>query len=137
MPVIDWADASDGTIATNAAASKTRIATAARLNSRIVNLLDCNEAPDAVRRDLVAGRGAKSYTRAIAWRQNVDDRIDIATLDTRLKLLLPEEYRDSYEAMQPKPMGSAPLKYDADGHVAWDQIWGSFCDLAMAGGPPH
>jgi hypothetical protein len=21
--------------------------------------------------------------------------------------------------------------------VAWDQIWGSFCDLAMAGGPPH
>ena len=90
-----------------------------------------------MRRDLVAGRGAKSYTRAIALRQNVDDRIDIATLDTRLKLLLPEEYRDSYEAMQPKPMGSAPLKYDADGHVAWDQIWGSFCDLAMAGGPPH
>jgi hypothetical protein len=21
--------------------------------------------------------------------------------------------------------------------VAWDEIWGSFCDLAMAGGPPH
>jgi hypothetical protein len=21
--------------------------------------------------------------------------------------------------------------------VAWDRIWGSFCDLAMAGGPPH
>jgi hypothetical protein len=24
-----------------------------------------------------------------------------------------------------------------DGNVAWDRIWGSFCDLAMAGGPPH
>jgi hypothetical protein len=34
-------------------------------------------------------------------------------------------------------MGSAGLKYDIDGRVAWDQIWGSFCDLAMAGGPPH
>ena len=34
-------------------------------------------------------------------------------------------------------MGSAALKYDADGQVAWDEMWGSFCDLAMAGGPPH
>src|SRR6188472_1553862 len=34
-------------------------------------------------------------------------------------------------------MGSAGLKYDSDGKVAWDEIWGSFCDLAMAGGPPH
>src|SRR4029453_6882508 len=58
-------------------------------------------------------------------------------LDARLKTLLPEEYRDSYEEVQPKPMGSAPLKYDAEGQVAWDEMWGSFCDLAMAGGPPH
>jgi len=58
-------------------------------------------------------------------------------LDARLKTLLPEEYRDSYEQMQPKAMGSAPLKYDAEGLVAWDEMWGSFCDLAMAGGPPH
>ncbi len=34
-------------------------------------------------------------------------------------------------------MGSAGLKYGGDGKVAWDEIWGSFCDLAMAGGPPH
>src|ERR1700741_5118609 len=61
----------------------------------------------------------------------------LETLDTRLKTLLPEEYRESYEQMQPKPMGSAPLKYDAEGLVAWDEMWGSFCDLAMAGGPPH
>ncbi len=64
-------------------------------------------------------------------------RSSLETLDARLKTLLPEEYRDSYEEMQPKPMGSAPLKYDAEGQVAWDEIWGSFCDLAMAGGPPH
>jgi hypothetical protein len=34
-------------------------------------------------------------------------------------------------------MGSAPLAFDVDGNVAWDRMWGSFCDLAMAGGPPH
>ena len=58
-------------------------------------------------------------------------------LDGRLKTLLPTEYQETYEQMEPKPMRSAGLKYDADGQVAWDQIWGSFCDLAMAGGPPH
>jgi len=58
-------------------------------------------------------------------------------LDSRLKTLLPTEYQETYEQLEPKPMRSAGLKYDADGQVAWDQIWGSFCDLAMAGGPPH
>jgi sirohydrochlorin cobaltochelatase len=67
----------------------------------------------------------------------VDDRRELEELDLRLRTLLPETYQDSYEALEPKPMGSAGLKFDADGKVAWDQIWGSFCDLAMAGGPPH
>jgi hypothetical protein len=59
------------------------------------------------------------------------------TLDDRLKVLLPAEYRDSYESMQPTPMGPAALKFDVNGQVRWDEMWGSFCDLAMAGGPPH
>jgi hypothetical protein len=58
-------------------------------------------------------------------------------LEARLKTLLPEEYRERYEDVQPVSMGSAGLKFDRDGRVAWDEIWGSFCDLAMAGGPPH
>jgi hypothetical protein len=65
------------------------------------------------------------------------NRAALDTLDARIKILLPEEYRDSYEQMDPQPMGSAPLKYDSEGQVAWDEMWGSFCDLAMAGGPPH
>ena len=64
-------------------------------------------------------------------------RSTLDALDARIKTLLPEEYRDSYEEIQPTPMRSAGLKYDAEGQVAWDQIWGSFCTLAMAGGPPH
>lgn len=65
------------------------------------------------------------------------DRAALAAIDARLKTVLPEQYQASYEAMQPVAMGSAGLRYDADGRVAWDEIWGSFCDLAMAGGPPH
>jgi len=67
---------------------------------------------------------------------HVDDRRELEELDLRLRVLLPETYQE-WETLEPKPMKSAGLKYGADGKVAWDQIWGSFCDLAMAGGPPH
>lgn len=66
-----------------------------------------------------------------------EDRDALERLDVRLRTILPEEYQDSYEDMQPISMGTAGLKYGKDGKVAWDEIWGSFCDLAMAGGPPH
>jgi hypothetical protein len=65
------------------------------------------------------------------------DRAALEEIDFRLRILLPEEYQDSYDALEPTPMRAAGLKFDAEGRVAWDQIWGSFCDLAMAGGPPH
>ena len=70
-------------------------------------------------------------TAAAELDAEFDDR------DERLRTMLPEQYRDSYDDVQPVSMGSAGLKYGSDGKVAWDQIWGSFCDLAMAGGPPH
>jgi sirohydrochlorin cobaltochelatase len=65
------------------------------------------------------------------------DQEALQALDVRLRTILPEEYQDCYEDVQPVSMGSAGLKYGRDGKVAWDEIWGSFCDLAMAGGPPH
>jgi hypothetical protein len=68
---------------------------------------------------------------------SIDDHQALVELEVRLRTILPEEYQDSYEALQPEPMRSAGLKYDDDGKVAWNQIWQSFCDLAMAGGPPH
>ena len=67
----------------------------------------------------------------------VDQQRALEELDFRLRVVLPEEYQDSYASMEPTPMGSAGLKFAADGSVAWNEIWGSFCDLAMAGGPPH
>jgi sirohydrochlorin cobaltochelatase len=62
---------------------------------------------------------------------------DGAILEARIRTMLPEEYQDTYADVQPDPMRSAGLKFDADGQVAWNEMWGSFCDLAMAGGPPH
>ena len=67
----------------------------------------------------------------------LENVLALEALEAKLRAMLPEQYRDSYEDVVPVSMGSAGLKYDADGRVAWDQIWGSFCDLAMAGGPPH
>lgn len=58
-------------------------------------------------------------------------------LESRLRIILPEDYQHRYEEVQPVSMGSAGLKYGEDGRVAWDEMWVSFCDLAMAGGPPH
>ena len=68
---------------------------------------------------------------------SVDDRRALQALEVRLRAILPEEYQDSYEDLQPVPMRSAGLKYDSSGKVAWSEIWATFCDLAMAGGPPH
>ena len=68
---------------------------------------------------------------------SLEDRRALEALNFRLRTILPEEYQDTYQSLEPKPMKSAGLKFDADGQVAWDEIWGSFCDLAMAGGPPH
>src|SRR5882724_8711261 len=68
---------------------------------------------------------------------NSEDHGEFDDLETRLRILLPEQYQDCYDDIQPVSMGSAGLKFGNDGRVAWDEIWGSFCDLAMAGGPPH
>ena len=41
---------------------------------------------------------------------SAEDREALADLDARLRTVLPEEYQDSYESVQPVSMGSAPLK---------------------------
>jgi sirohydrochlorin cobaltochelatase len=66
-----------------------------------------------------------------------DDSRIFAELEQRLRTLLPEEYQDRYDDVQPVSMGTAGVRYGPGGRIAWDQMWGSFCDLAIAGGPPH
>jgi sirohydrochlorin cobaltochelatase len=62
---------------------------------------------------------------------------ELAALDERVNALLPPRYQHCYTSVSPNSMGSAGLKYGPDGRVAWDEIWTTFCDLALAGGPPH
>jgi hypothetical protein len=61
--------------------------------------------------------------------------INESSLASRLRTLLPDTYQAA--PASPAPMRSAGLKYTPEGLVAWDEIWQSFCDLALAGGPPH
>lgn len=65
------------------------------------------------------------------------EKVELQELEQRINALLPSEYKGRYDEVQPKSMGTAKLKYDAEGKIAWDEIWTSFCDLALAGGPPH
>lgn len=50
--------------------------------------------------------------------------------------LLPTRY-DGDTVVLADPMGAADLTYNDDGTIAWDVMWQNFCDLALAGGPPH
>lgn len=63
--------------------------------------------------------------------------LSLKHLTDRQHALLPGEYASRLDSVAPQSMGSAALVYDAEGKVPWDRIWTSFCDLAMAGGPPH
>jgi sirohydrochlorin cobaltochelatase len=61
----------------------------------------------------------------------------LAGLEARMAAMLPPRYREPGVTVNPAPMDGAGLQLDADGTVAWDRIWQGFCELALAGGPPH
>jgi urease accessory protein len=50
--------------------------------------------------------------------------------------MLPPRYQNN-APVSAAPMEAAGLIFGEDGRVAWDEIWGEFCDLALAGGPSH
>ena len=62
---------------------------------------------------------------------------ELAALDAKINAFLPSRYEHCYTSVPSSSMGSAGLKYGPDGRVAWDEIWTTYCDLALAGGPPH
>ncbi len=73
----------------------------------------------------------------MANRSSPLDEAALKALDAKLNAILPAQYQHCYDDVSTVSMGSAGLKYGPDGKVAWDEIWNSFCDLALAGGPPH
>jgi sirohydrochlorin cobaltochelatase len=71
-----------------------------------------------------------------ANQESQDVAGELEALEAKANAVLPPQF-ECFEAVSPTSMGSAGLKYGSDGRVAWDQIWTHFCDLALAGGPPH
>jgi sirohydrochlorin cobaltochelatase len=61
----------------------------------------------------------------------------LAAVEARIAALLPPRYRDPAVTVSAAPMGAAGLRRTADGAVAWDAMWQGFCELGLAGGPPH
>lgn len=51
--------------------------------------------------------------------------------------ILPPRYQDAARSVSAAPMKAVELAYDAQGDVAWDEMWEGFCELAIAGGAPH
>jgi sirohydrochlorin cobaltochelatase len=99
---------------------------------------------EALQNDTVGGVGAPRsvpYVRPellLALRHaHRHDAGPLAELEARMAAMLPPRYQDAGAAVSAAPMGAASLQRDADGTVAWDRVWQGFCELALAGGPPH
>ncbi len=63
--------------------------------------------------------------------------VELQALSAKINALLPPQYQDCYDEVPTTSMGSAGLKFGPGGKVAWDEMWTSFCHLALAGGPAH
>jgi sirohydrochlorin cobaltochelatase len=61
----------------------------------------------------------------------------LAALEARMAAMLPPRYREPDVTVSPAPMDAAELELDPDGTVAWERTWQGYCELALAGGPPH
>lgn len=96
--------------------------------------------------DLRSGKGLASVVEWIENRlQTRPDRVDISEAiphahshdvsRSPLDILPPRYQMDT--TVSAAPMGAADLIYDENGNVAWNEVWKDFCDLALAGGPPH
>ncbi len=55
---------------------------------------------------------------------------------SNISSILPPRYQGG-KKVSSAPMGTAPMQYAENGQVAWNEMWTNFCDLALAGGPPH
>jgi sirohydrochlorin cobaltochelatase len=81
-------------------------------------------------------RGILSCIRRWSTRRAMKNP-ELESLDARINALLPPLYRGCFSEVEPASMGSAKVRYGPDGRPAWDEIWSTFCELALAGGPPH
>ncbi len=80
-------------------------------------------------------RDTDMYVPPVSYA-DVKDRITSQRTSSDLSSILPPRYQGG-QKVSSAPMGTAPMQYTENGEVAWNEMWTSFCDLALAGGPPH
>lgn len=114
------------------------LAAAPLSHSRFLDLLVSHHQAALTTPAIVAPGGEKMRDETTRAATPTDtEEAELRELDSKINALLPPEYRGRYDEVRPESMGTASLQYRPDGTVAWDEIWTSFCDLALAGGPPH
>lgn len=100
---------------------------------------------DEVRREMMARNATHQPKRdgiAALGSPVPPDEEQFDDLTERINAILPPRYQNGVE-VSAAPMTSAALQFNEDGTIAWDAIWGAddpespFCELALAGGPPH
>ena len=112
-------------------------------NPQALRLLDCSSwihVAMEIYLDALSTRSSERYfatDSTSTQARDIQTAIGLAELDRSVDSMLPTEYRGRLEEVSAQSMGSASIDSDHFGVVAWDAIWTSFCDLAMAGGPPH
>jgi sirohydrochlorin cobaltochelatase len=84
---------------------------------------------------LAGDAGVSGHRRGQAM--TAEEEAELGELDRKINEMLPPQYQGRYQEVSTTSMGSAALRFGPDGKVAWDEMWTSFCDLALAGGPPH
>ncbi|GAC1392394.1 MAG: hypothetical protein NVS4B11_20020 [Ktedonobacteraceae bacterium] len=80
-------------------------------------------------------RDSDIYVPPVSYA-DVKDRTTSQRASSGLSSILPPRYQGG-KKVSSAPMGSGPMQYTENGQVAWNEMWTSFCDLALAGGPPH
>ncbi|MDB5348275.1 MAG: cobalamin [Schlesneria sp.] len=120
-----------------------KLATPTLAHPALVNLLVSNHyvaASDEAHRFAATEEIGAQFDRTASSavpEVTTQDAFELQELERRINSMLPSEYQGQYETVKPTSMGTASLKFDDAGKVAWGDIWTSFCDLALAGGPPH
>ncbi len=108
-----------------------------------LRLLDCSSwihVAMEIYLDALSTRSSERYfatDSTSSQARDIQTAMGLAELDRRVDSMLPSEYQGRLDEVSAKSMGSTSIDSDLFGVVAWDAIWTSFCDLAMAGGPPH
>ena len=65
-----------------------------------------------------------ALSRGKRLMSTLEERRALRVLEHRIRTILPEEYQDSYQDVEPVSMGSAGLTFGRDGWVAWNDVWG-------------